>query len=335
VKLLSQGSESEKAAAKASLIQLQGEGVSNAIATAVEDESPEVKIVLLQILTIRRAFDSIPTILNAALDDEASVRRAAMTALGKLASEQHIPGMVRGVLRAEKGSERAAAEKAVMFVCSRIADKDKRADPLLASMKKLNRTQYTTMLSTLGRLGGPRALGVVEHAIAENDPAQHSAGIRALSNWPDASVAPRLLELAKGDQHPADRTTCLRALIRVAPLPDGRTNLQRLELLQTAMKMASRDAEKTLVLQRAKAIRIPETLRFVVPYLDQPKFAQQACETIVELAHHRSLREPNKAEFERALDKVIATSNNATVIERANRYKKGQTWARPTSSNRK
>jgi len=52
---------------------------------------------------------------------------------------------------------------------------------------------------------------------------------------------------------------------------------------------------------------------------------------VVELAHHRDLREPNKAEFDRALDKVIQTSKDATVVDRANRYKKGQTWARPTA----
>jgi hypothetical protein len=50
---------------------------------------------------------------------------------------------------------------------------------------------------------------------------------------------------------------------------------------------------------------------------------------VVELAHHRGLREPNKAEFDQALDKVIQTSQDATVVDRAQRYKKGQTWVRP------
>ena len=38
-------------------------------------------------------------------------------------------------------------------------------------------------------------------------------------------------------------------------------------------------------------------------------------------------REPNKAEFDRAPDRVIETSKDATVIDRAGYYKKGQTWA--------
>ena len=49
---------------------------------------------------------------------------------------------------------------------------------------------------------------------------------------------------------------------------------------------------------------------------------------MVELAHHRSLREPNKVEFDRALDRVIQVSKEATDIERAKRYKRGETWVR-------
>lgn len=121
----------------------------------------------------------------------------------------------------------------------------------------------------------------------------------------------------------------LRALIRVAPLADGRSDEDRLELLKDVMTMCTQDAERLQVLKRASAIRTVDSLRFVMPYLDQSAYAQQACETVVELAHHRGLREPNKAEFDQALDKVLTTSEDATVRERATRYKQGQTWARP------
>ena len=103
----------------------------------------------------------------------------------------------------------------------------------------------------------------------------------------------------------------------------------KLALLRTAWDDCEQDAERNLILQRAQAIRHVETLRFLLPYLDQPKFAQEACQSIVELAHHRKLRDDNKAEFHAALDKVMSTSTDATVKERATRYKQGQTWVRP------
>ncbi len=68
-------------------------------------------------------------------------------------------------------------------------------------------------------------------------------GIRAICNWPNASVAHRLLYLAINDEHDSHKLSALRALIRVAPLRDDRSNTERLELLKTAMKMATRDDE--------------------------------------------------------------------------------------------
>ena len=72
-------------------------------------------------------------------------------------------------------------------------------------------------------------------------------------------------------------------------------------------------------------------MRFALPYVDQPKYANEACRTIVELAHDRKLRDDNKAEFHAALDKVIATTKDPVLIDRASRYKRGQTWVRPKS----
>ena len=328
VKLLSEASDAA-AAARASLARLQGQDVPPAIVGEMRNAAPTVRVILIEVLTARRALGTIPDILSAAVGDEPLVRTAAMKALGQLADPEHIPAMVQGVLRAERGRERDAAEKAVMVVCARIEDVDRRAEPLLAVYEVLNEGDRKTLLPTLGRVGGPAVLSIVEAAIGGNDSQLHAVGIRALCNWPDACVAPLLIELADNDKHPAHRTWALRALIRVAPLRDTRSDAQRLDLLRKAMSMATRDAERHLVLDRARRILSLESLHFITPYLDQPRHAQQACLSVVELAHHRGVREPNKAEFDRALEKVIEISKDAVVIDRAHRYKKGQTWVRP------
>ena len=76
-------------------------------------------------------------------------------------------------------------------------------------------------------------------------------------------------------------------------------------------------------------MRSVETLRFVLPYVDKDKYSDQACLTVVELAHHSDLRESHREEFHAALDHVIETSKDETVIDRAQRYKEGRTWVRP------
>jgi hypothetical protein len=317
----------EKSAAQASLARMQGQGVNAAIVAELKQAKPDARVELIGVLASRRAKDkdSASSILAAAQDADAAVRMAAMTALGQLAGPEHVADMLQGVLKAEPGTEREAAEKAVMFVCNRTKDADVRAAPLLAAFAKLGEDDQTALLTTLGRVGGPAALKVVQAAIADTRVQRSDAGIRALFNWPDASVTDKLLDLAQTAKAANHRTAALRALIRVAALPDKRTDAERLDLLKKAMTLATRDEERNLVLKRARAVRTIESLRFAAPYMDQPKFAQEACATVVELAHHRGLREPNKAEFDKALDTVIVASKDADLVDLAKRYKKGQT----------
>jgi len=316
-------------AARASLVRLQAENVHEAIVVQMETVAAATEAQLITILAQRRAVDTLAVLLDAATDREAVVRQAAMNALGELAEPTHIASMLQGVLAASNGREREAAEKNVMFVCNRIERESKRAKPVLNALPSFSASDQVELLSTVGRIGGESARKLVESAVKSSDQKQHEMGIKALCNWPDASVAEQLITQIRGDSHASHKLSALRALIRVAALADGRTDQQKLVLLRRALGLCQRDTERLYALSRASAIRIPETLRFLLPYTEQPPYAEAACLAIVELAHHRTLREPNKTEFDTALDKVIARSKDPTVIDRANRYKKGETWVRP------
>jgi HEAT repeat protein len=329
--------KAEQAAARKALVRLQADGVGKSICTAIQAKNADAahRVTLIEILAERREKSALVDLVAAAVVENEKVRMAAMAALGQLAGPDQIPGMVRGVLAARSSAEQAAAEKNVMFVCHRIEDADNQADALIAAVDQLKtRHQRAEMLSTLGRVGGARARDRIEQAIVADDPVLRGIGVRALCNWPTADIAPRLAELATSAKEPDQRTMALRALIRVAPLADKRTDAERLALLVKSMQMSRRDEERVLVLQRTRAVRTVEALRFLLDYIDQPLLAEAACESIVELAHHRGLRDAHKDEFHAALDKVIATSKDAIVVDRANRYKKGQTWVRPKPGER-
>lgn len=320
--------EPERRAATISLTQIQGDGVVEEIASQIDGASAAIQVSLIDVLASRRALVAIPNLLQLALADRAAVREAAMSALGQLAGPQHISGLVQGVLKADGRAERANAERSLARVCHRIEDGRSPANALVAAIDELRDQDQIKMLVSLGRVGGPAALARIEKSIGSQDPAEHSMGLSAIANWPDSSVADRLTDLAYNDPHLNHQLTALRALIRVAPLDDGRTNQEKLAMLQQAMQMSHRYVDRNYALQRASAIRIPETLRWVSPFLDDPMYAQQACKTIVELAHIRDLRDNNKAEFHAALDRVMAISEDPVVVDRAKRYKQGQTWVR-------
>jgi HEAT repeat protein len=329
IKSLSAGSTVEQAAARRSLIEFPGGNVSQALAADLLSESPSAKGALVEVLATRRASDQSPAFLAAIVDDNARVRRAAMAALGQIGRPEQIAPMLAGVLKARKGYERDAAEKNVALVCERIDNPDQRGALLIEALNSVDHSQRDQLLSLLGRVGGKKLIDFVAAIARGNDSTRRQLGIDALSKWPDASVADTLLEIATQTSDPAERSQAFRGYVKVSAARDGRTDKERLDRLKQAMKVAKSPEEVTLVINRVRTAYDVESVRFALPYVDQPDFAQIACESIVEIAHHREVRDPNKAEVDKALDKVIATSMDPVVVERANRYKRGETWQRP------
>lgn len=323
-KLLAENGREKDAAA--ALERLRGGTINAALCSEMKSTLPLLRAKLLQALVARHAIDAVPALLESAHDADAGVRAAALDALGQLGGTELVPKLARLFLDASDKTSREEVEKALVAVSLRNSKLDEQALPLLAATEGMNGGEKTMLLSALGRIGGKPALKVVAEAVADKSAERHSAGLKALCNWPDGSVAPSLLKFAQSADDKSERTMALDALIRIAPLPDKRSPSVRLSMLEKTMNLAATDAQRTAIIKRARAIRTVETLRFVAPYMDQPRFAQVACETVVELAHHKELRQPNKPEFDKALDKVLTLSKNATILLRAQRYLKDETW---------
>ncbi len=321
--------EPERSAARRALTILRGEEATKQIIAAAKSGESGLRPVLIDILADRRARSALPDLVALAVDADAGARQAAMRALGKLAGPEQIDGLVKGLLAAPPGDERAAAERAVVAVCTQNPGREKAAEAFLARFEASPEADREALLPTLGRVGGPGALAIIDRLVADADAAKRQFGLKALTRWPDATVADRILGLLGDSQDPAERDMLLAALIRIAPLPDNKLNdQQKLELLQKTMGLCQKNEDRARVLERANAIRTIETFRFVVPYLDDPALSEPACRSVVELAHHQKLRDSSKDEFVKALDKVIATTKNSELVERANRYKEGKTWER-------
>ena len=319
----------EKAAARRALTVVRGNDVTPLIVEAAKAGEPSLRPTFIDILADRRAVSALPDLLAAAVDGDPAVRTAAMRALARLGGPEQVTGMVQGVLKAAVGGERDEAERAVVTVCTQNPGKEKAAEALLTQFKAADDSVQETLLTVLARVGGTGAIAIVDGLITDTNTAKRKLGLTALTKWPDATVSQRLLDLLGTSQDQAERDQLLGTLIRIAPLPDNKLNdKQKLELLEKTMSLCKRDEDRRRVLERANAIRTIETLRFVVPYLDDPNLAEPACLSVVELAHHRTIRDANKDEFTKALDKVLATTKNEELIERAERYKQGQTWER-------
>lgn len=328
VKSLSSQTSSERTMAIRTLSKLRGGETASVLLKEVSNASPSTKSALIEVLTGLRATNAVPQFIEAATDDNPQVRSAAMTGLGQLATQESLTSILPALLKAEKGGERDAAERNVAQICARIENENARGESLIKAIAGLKTSDQDQFLSLVGRVGGKKLIEYVGGIATGQDTARRKLAIDALSKWPDASVADLLLDLTNKSSDPSERSLAFQAFVKNSSNRDRRNDKQRLDRMKQAMTLAKTTEEQTLVINRARSAYDVETLRFVLPYVSEEKLAQIACETIVELAHHREIRDPNKAEFDTALDKVISTSKNQTVIERANRYKRGETWSR-------
>jgi hypothetical protein len=319
----------EKAAARRALTVIRGDAATKELIDAAKFGEPALRPTFIDILADRRAKVALPDFATMTVDGDAAVRSAALRALEKLGGPEQVAGLVAGVLKAAAGTERRDAERALVTVCTKNPGSETAAKIFLEAFQKAPESEQEILLPALGGVGGPGAMAVVDELIASPDAAKRKFGLSALSRWPDATVASRLLDLVGTTQDPAERVLLLGALIRIAPLPTNKLNDgQKLDLVKKTMQLCQTDEDRARLIERVNAIRTIDAFRFVLPYLDEPPLAEPACKSVVELSHHRQLRDANKDEFAKALDHVIATTKNQELVERATAYKDGKTWER-------
>ncbi len=322
--LLLQHSTQDDATGKAAWGSLQRVCAPNVdkqiVASLRAEKDPARRAALIGLVEARQPTEAVALFLAEAEHDQVEVRTAAMAALARLAGPKDVAPMTLAVLHAEKGAERDEAERAVMQVCQRMSDVARRAEPVLSVLNSAAPADRTALLPLVGRIGGPEARRVIDKALTASDAKTYDAAVRAICNWPDASVADRLLELSEEDESAAHRRSALRAFIRVVTLPSAGSDAKKLSRLRLAMGRAQHDSERLLIIERASAVRSVESLRFLVPYLDQPPLDQAAGKSISELARHTELRQPNKAEFAPALEKTLQTNKDQDTLNRARIY---------------
>lgn len=297
--------------------QIVDDGFDEALLDALKKEKNNDRFFgLAEDLGSRNYTKALPTIIAFAKTAGCTRKHDMLKAAEPIASVDNIKNFVDITLLITDRGQRDEAEKVVARLCNN------NGKPVAALMNSSNSVELLTLL---GRIGDDESLKTVREA--RKNPQLQTAAIRALSSWPNAKVYQDLMTLAADANTPANlRQSALRGAIRVITLPDNQVGIQidvkqRLEVLKKALTLAARNEEKTLVIERAAAIRAPETIAFVLPFVDDADFSERACKTIVEIAHHDNVRRPNKEVFAAALDKVMATTKDTQLKDDARKYR--------------
>lgn len=307
----------ERQAAIEALAELKGDRVNAVLVAAMDGAPPAARALIVNVLSERRAVEAIPQLLARADDPDGQVRQEVWKALEVLAEAEHAPTLIQLMLKARSEEERQWAERAVWAACKKAGDSRQAAAPLLKALEKATAAERCVLLPALGRLGGPQALERIQSALGDADPQVRRAAVRGLCNWPDATVADRLLVVARQGETAEYRSWAVRAVARVAPLPDGRPADQKFALLNEALRLAERSEDKQLILTRLAAVRVPEAVQLALAYCDDPQLGAAAQSTVVALAESMAATHPQLCR--QAMEQILPAIKDVSLRQRAER----------------
>jgi len=237
-------------AARDSLNRLSAPGVDEALLATLATADPPRRAMLIELLAWRKCAIAVPALLVEAARGEPEVCGAAILALRALATPKDIPALIKWIVAAKAGAQKDEMEKALVAISGQIANTEHRADAVMEVYAAAGSAERVALLPLLGRLGDPRALAAIREAMKSTQPETKEAAIRGLCNWPDASVAPELLELAR-QSGKSYSVWALRAYVRVITLPSSGRDLETLAMLKEAMRLAKEKDERQLKIGRA------------------------------------------------------------------------------------
>ena len=295
-------------AAQATLSVLPDAAVNGVLLDRLESVSAAQQVAIVRALVARQAPDLPEVLLRLAESADDSVRLESLKSLESLARREDADKLVALLASAPKGSVREAAERAVWRSCSQIEDPSQCVEPIVSQLRNADAARRAALLPALGRLGGEPALEIVRKARQDPDKPVREAAIRALCNWPDATVADDLFQLARNADVESNRIGALRSLARVLGRQAKQDPQAALEGLREVLKMTTRPEDKELVLTRLTAIRLPGALELAASLLDDPQLKPTAIDVTVDLAEGMKESHPQVARV--ALQKAVAATDD-------------------------
>ncbi len=269
-------------AARAALETLPGDDVDRAIAARLDDAIGSDREILIQLVGQRR-IPAVAPLLKAAGDSKASVRSAALTALGETVELDNVAILIERVVAPQHAEDREPAAKALRAAAVRMPDRNACAEKLVAAMPNADMPQKVTLLETLGAMEGEVALKAIGSIAHDGSPELQDVASQLLGKWMTVDAAPVLMGLAKSDIDNKYKIRALRGFIRIArqfDLPEK----QRAEMSEAAMAAAERDEERKLVLEVLERYPSVETMRLAVAAAKTPALADEAKATALAIA---------------------------------------------------
>jgi len=290
----------------------------------MQHSQPSVRSQLIQVLFERNAVGTVPALLGEAVSPDRNVSKAAFKALGRLGREKDLPSLVKLLVKLEDNSSRREAERAVVMVSRKISETSKQADAVLAELRSEKRIAVRcSLLRVLGGIANNNALGTLEEALKETNPAVRDTAVRTLVKWPNATAAETLLEIYSSTQNQIHRLLSLRGFVRLLALPagepfgyaQGKLVEKTLKMCKQAMNQAQGSTEQKLVLSGLANVSDPVALAMVETFLQVETVKAEAAMATIKIAGTIMETHPDRAKM--AMNKLLAVSKDEDLRKQA------------------
>jgi HEAT repeat protein len=309
----------QQEAARESLAVLRGDDIDATIVALLENPSTKTRAQLAAALGARNSTVAVPTLLKSAQDSDSAVRVASVHSLGSLAAESDLPKLVQLLLQSSSGPVHEAAESAIVATARRIANPDQRLKVVLAALdESKDPAARVRLLPVVGKIGGARGIAAVESALKDENAEVRNAAIQTLAAWTGPEATASLLTFIKtSEKSPPQKLVALQGYIRLLALPSTRPPEETLAAYREAFGLATRLDEKRQIVANLPRVRIPETLTFLLPLLNDPDLAEDAARATVMLSTVGRRSTISRDEARAAMRQVLAVTKNQATRDAA------------------
>jgi len=270
-------------AAQEALAAIPGEAVDATVTKMLASSSPAERLTAIDLIGRRRMAASVPALMKAATDPDASVRPAALKRLGELSDPAQLPALLDLLVKAGSSADRDAAEQAVSAVSARAADPAASVSQVTRLLAAAQPEAKGALLRVLTSVGGPDALKAVRAALDNSNPEVRAAAIRAMGSWKTEDVAPELLALARSSGSPTEKLLALRGYFGWASNPELPAE-RRLAMCQQAAGVVQQPEDKKLLLGALGTIKTMDSFAAVAPHLDDAAVRAEAGAATIAIA---------------------------------------------------
>ncbi|MDP6525954.1 MAG: HEAT repeat domain-containing protein [Kiritimatiellia bacterium] len=298
-----------------SLVVMRCEGIEESIISELKSAPPAQCCALLKIVDYREIKEGLPLAAKYVNNQDKSVADAAVSALAKLGSVEHIPGLVG--LVAKKGPDPALI-KALRTISSRNGAKSLPAlRPLLQNKESDIRREA---LHCLASAGGPDALAALVAAINDKDEGVSDQAVRALSTWPnvwpdDPSAGEPLLKLAKDGKKQLHKVLALRGYAEYVRTSKKMSPADKFTAAKEIMKLAAGTPEEGKAIALLATIRTEDSLKILMQHTSSER-KEEAFAAIFQLVEVSADGIPKDLRRQ-AVQQIMEGSKNRRLKKRA------------------